>query len=406
MPFRPVLLGSDLGVYSLARSFHETYGVRSTVVTNQPRGPINDSRILDVELAGAGASEDRRVSLLTEIAERHPGSILILLPCDETSLDLVERRRADLESLYHIAAAEPEALARARDKRTLDDVCRLLGLAVPVSITALPRQLAAGEVDAAGLTLPVVVKPTLSGRYESLRFEGKKKVYTAATWNDVIEFARKLSAVGFDEPVLVQEFIPGDDTWGRTVTCFIDRQHRPTLVASGQLLLGMHSPTMIGNSAAILTMDIPETRDALDILGHLGYTGFANFDLKVDPRDGIARFLDLNARIGRPNHYVTVAGMSAALAVVEDVLEVAAPRFQRGSREGVFSYLPLPLLLRYLREGELRRRVRRAWRGADAHPLHYRADSNLRRFAYRWLNMANLTRGYLRDYPRPLDTSL
>src|SRR5690606_5764840 len=77
--FRPVLLGTDLGVYSIARSFHEAYGVRSIVVSNQSRGPVDHSRILDNVLVGAGASEDQTVAALVDVARRHAGTPLLLL---------------------------------------------------------------------------------------------------------------------------------------------------------------------------------------------------------------------------------------------------------------------------------------------------------------------------------------
>ena len=34
-PFRAVIMGSDLGVYSLARAFHEAYGTTSVVVAQR-----------------------------------------------------------------------------------------------------------------------------------------------------------------------------------------------------------------------------------------------------------------------------------------------------------------------------------------------------------------------------------
>ena len=51
-------------------------------------------------------------------------------------------------------------------------------------------------------------------------------------------------------------------------------------------------------------------------LGRDGYRGYANFDVKVDPRDGLAKFFEVNPRIGRNNYSVTGAGANVARFVV------------------------------------------------------------------------------------------
>ena len=44
---QPVILGADIGVYALARSFHEAYGVRSYVVSGAALGPVAHSQIIE-----------------------------------------------------------------------------------------------------------------------------------------------------------------------------------------------------------------------------------------------------------------------------------------------------------------------------------------------------------------------
>lgn len=408
--FRPVIMGSDLGVYSLARAFHEAYGVTSLVVSNSPRGPIMNSSIIETRFAGAGAAADEVIALLAQIADEHASSTLLLLPTAEHELDLVGEHWDELSALYVIPYSPPEVMRRSRDKRMLDEVCAELGLPVPRGV----------QIDLAGadhdgwtpptldLTYPVVLKPANSGVHTQLSFPGKRKVYLANGAREVQSVLEALIAAGYRDPMVVQELVPGDDTWGRTVTCYIDQSGRITLMASGQLLLGMHSPTMIGNSVAVLTEPQDElTEQAEQIVAKFGLRGFVNFDLKIDERDGEARFFDLNARIGRPNHYLLVAGVNPAIAIVEDHLLDGPGRVQRHNRVGVYSYLPRLWLNRYLPTG-LRRRVAIAWRrtkpGPD--PLVYRADRHPRRWLYRMMATVNLIRSYRRFYPRPTQTGI
>lgn len=414
--FRPVLLGTDLGVYSIARSFHEAYGVRSIVVSNQRRGPVDSSRIIENVLAGAGASEQRLLDTLLGVAAAHPGTPLLLIVNAEHEVELLVRHRELLEQHFVIPFARNEALLAAADKSALDQACARLGLAVPATqAVELPAEPASWRPPSIDVAFPVVLKPAVSAEHLLASFPGKRKVYTADTQAEAEAVLRLLAGAGLSGSVLVQELVPGDDTQGRTVTCYLDRSGAATLVASGRLLLGLHAPTMIGNSATILTEAYPELeRQAVAIMRELGVTGFANFDLKVDPRDGVARFLDLNPRIGRPNYYLNVAGRNPARAVVEDFREELGlppgpdgPMYPAQQQVGVYSYLPWQLVRRYLPERGLRRRVARIqWTRRFTHPLAYPLDRNPRRWWYRMASTLNLVRDFRRHYPRPTATSL
>src|SRR5690625_2077571 len=56
--YSPVILGGDYGAYSLARAFHERYGVRSTVVSKMGAGAVGHSRIIDSVVMGAAFRDE------------------------------------------------------------------------------------------------------------------------------------------------------------------------------------------------------------------------------------------------------------------------------------------------------------------------------------------------------------
>ena len=45
--FQPLLFGGDINVYSVARAFHEAYGVKSIAYGYYPSGPAYGSDIID-----------------------------------------------------------------------------------------------------------------------------------------------------------------------------------------------------------------------------------------------------------------------------------------------------------------------------------------------------------------------
>lgn len=410
LEFRPVIMGSDLGVYSLARAFHEAYGVQSTVVSNSPRGPILNSAIIQPRYAGAGASPQQTLAVLERVAAEHRDVRLLLLPTAEHELDLVAEHWRHLSQWYVIPGADPEVLARSRDKRLLEETCDRLGLLVPRSVPIDLRvpggAWSAQEVD---LTYPVVLKPATSGDYSQLPSTAHPKVQVATCAAQVQQVIDDLAGAGYAGTMLAQELIPGDETASRMVTCYVDRDGRITLMASAQFLLGMHTPAMLGVSVAVLTEPQPDlVAQAEMIVADLELRGFVNFDLKIDPRDGRARFLDLNARVGRSNHHLLIAGVNPAVAIVEDYLLDGPGRIQTQDRVGVYAAVPRFWLNRYLPDPQLRARVRSRWRSTtpSRHPLAYRADRNVRRWWYRMLATVNLIRSFRTHYPSPTETGL
>ena len=108
------------------------------------------------------------------------------------------------------------------------------------------------------------------------------------------------------------------------------------------------------------------------LLDHVDYVGFANVDLKADPRNGTAYFLELNPRLGRNNHYVTAAGGSYPEHIVADLIDGAPLERVRAEEQHLYSILPTRLVKHYVTEPELRAQLDSAVRahGVD-NPYRY-----------------------------------
>ena len=68
---QPVLLGGDFGVYALARSFHEAYGVNSIVLSHAPTVAISRSAFCRVEPIVAHASDEELLATLGKLADTY-----------------------------------------------------------------------------------------------------------------------------------------------------------------------------------------------------------------------------------------------------------------------------------------------------------------------------------------------
>ncbi len=415
--FQPVILGADIGVYALARAFHEGYGARSVVVSLTVTGPVADSTILENVVLGGDATPEQMVAALRDVAARFGGGSggeeapqLLLLANTDWLVRFLVTHRAELEQWYTVPFLGEELLARLADKARFAELCTELGIATPRTVvqdfTAAAD--AAWAPVAVDLPFPVIAKAANSADYERLSFPGKKKVYQVDSAAELEALWRTLAAAGFGGRFVVQEMIPGDDTQMRSITCYVDTRGVVTLSCCAHVLLEEHTPSGLGNPAAMITGRFDDMLEqAHRLLLGTGYVGFANFDVKVDPRDGSAQFFEVNPRIGRNNHYVLAAGANPARFLVEDRVDGAAVEPVVVEREVLYSIVPHRLLLRYVLDPTLRAKVVGLIRArATAHPLRYRPETRLRRRLYVLAASVNQVRKFRRHYPEVTGTGL
>lgn len=409
-PFHPVLLGTDQGIYALARAFHESYGVRSTIVARAVTGGIAWSRIADVvELSKDGGQDEVVETLLAqgrELRERAPGVPLLLLCNADSHAQLFAEYAEQLGELFVFPHLSEQTLTQVADKTHFAAICERLGLTTPrTSVVSFAGADEPGWVpDPVDVPFPAVAKPDNGASYENLRFPGYRKIWFLDTPQEWEELAATLAGAGFRDDFLVQELIPGDDTHQLSVVAYVDRHRTVTAIATAQVLLGEHHPMALGNPAAMITTPMTELMDAAErILGEVDYWGFANIDAKIDPRTGQTCFMEMNPRMGRNNYYATAAGADIAGAVVDDVVHGIRRSPRRGMREILYCIVSPLMLLHYVRDPQLRRRVLAAARRRTVHPLLYER-LNLRRLGYVLVQQANHVRKFARYYPRPTES--
>lgn len=289
-------------------------------------------------------------------------------------------------------------------------LCESLGIPTPRTIvqdfsSADEAEWHPAEVSELGY--PLIAKPAFSAEYKELKMENKKKVWVIADQEEASQLWENLRNAGFRGQFLAQELIPGDDTAMRSLTAYVDRNKRVVLTGSARVLLEDHAPTMLGNPVAMITEEFPEMMEqAIKLLETVGYSGFANFDIKVDPRDGRAVFFEVNPRIGRNCYYLTAAGKNPMKTAVRDLIFERNLEPERAEKEVLYTLLPHRLLLRYIRdEIQLKRVKQLIAEKRFMNPLHSKRETNLRRAVLLRIQDFNQFRKYAKFYPEPTDSS-
>ncbi|WP_243118204.1 ATP-grasp domain-containing protein [Actinomyces wuliandei] len=406
----PVLLGGDIGVYALARCFHEAYRVRPVCIAPRPTQVLTRSRIVRTVALGEHSEPGDYVEAALDVARRTPGARRVLLANTDWHIRVINDHRQVLAEHFEIPVASAAVAARVSDKAVFAQVCEELGVPTPSTVVQDFTGADAQDwepTDTAALGYPQIAKPASSAEYNDLRMEGKKKVFVVADAQEAGALWRRLRSAGFRSRFLAQELVGGDDTSMRSLTAYVDSRGRAVLTGSARVLLEDHAPTMLGNPVSMITEPFTEmTEQAIRLLEHVGYRGFANFDIKVDPRDGRALFLEVNPRIGRNCYYMAAAGHNPVTFAVRDLVLGREVEPARVDQEVLYSLLPHRLLRRYLREEALRSRVDAlVSSGRTTNPLRYHRDRSLRRGLVVSAQELNQYRKFARYYPQATDTS-
>ncbi|MGL3805715.1 carboxylate--amine ligase [Paeniglutamicibacter sp. R2-26] len=416
--FVPVILGGDIGTYSLAREFHEAYGVTSVGVPAGGNGIIENSVALDLRPAGSILDEDNVVAHLLALGReltsegRNPRPLLL---CGSLDLHvmLITRRREELEAYFTIPYVELETMESAALKENFYALCQQLGIPHPVTVAYDP---ATDPASLPGdLPFPLIGKPSDSSAWISAKFEGKQKIHTINSRAELDDLLGKIQASGYGESYVLQELIAGGDSNMRLCTFFSSQEGRVEFAGYGEVVVEEHSPLVLGNSAAIVTaVDDTVIEHGRRLLEHLGWTGFSMFDAKLDPRDGVIKFFELNPRLGRNHYYLTAAGANAARFYVREYLgaefdnTVLDPSIVDTNEHGVkvlnvehlYTVLPHALLRRFLGTEVGAKAAALLKAGKVSNPLRYRAEKHPKRQLFLLLNAVNHYRKYKAFPPR------
>jgi len=383
----PVLLGADLNCYNIARAFHERYGVRSHAFGRYRIGVTSNTRILDFTVVPDLDDPESAKSMLLEFAKAHSDKIMIAFGCTDAYVELLAKLKPELSEYYIVPYTDYHLIKRLTDKSRFYELCRRMGIPFPATHVITPE-----DKPEIPFRPPVVIKPAVSAEYWKHEFEGMKKVYIAETVEEALGIISKIRAAGYPENIIVQDRIPGDDSHMYVLTAYCDRNAKVRMMCLGHVLLEEHTPKGLGNHAAIITESNPQLCDRLrSLLEEVGFTGYANFDIKYDSRDDTFRVFEINVRLGRSNYYVTAAGNNVAEYIVRDYLEggfTDADGCKISEREIYWRYIPDCIVYKYSTP-ELASRVRMLKKCGRAYSsLRYGPDlkGNIKRRVYVWLH--------------------
>ncbi len=382
--FQPLLFGGDINVYSVARAFHEAYGVKSVAFGKYVSFPCAYSSIIDYRPCLDNEDEAVFLQNVNNVAAECPDKTVLLVGCGDSYVKLAAHLKDRFPPNVKCNYISGALMDKLTDKEQFYALCDRYGIDHPATFVYDGSM---GHDFALPWKPPYVAKPADGVAYWAAGHSELKKVYICQTWEELLSALDEVYAAGYPGKMILQEFIPGDDTYMRVLTNYSDQRGRVKLMCLGHVLLEEHSPHGIGNHAVIITEHDRGLCDKIrGMLEDLGYVGFSNFDIKFDRRDGKYKAFEINTRQGRSNYYVTGSGHNIAKYLVGDLLEGRDLPLTIAGNRSIWRMIPRRLAFRYIPKryhGEMKALFKA---GADRHSMEYRPDYTLKRVWRIWKN--------------------
>lgn len=402
----PVMLGADLNCYNLARAFHEAYGVKSWCFGRYKMAPTMYSSILHYTALPDLEEDETVIQVLQDFEKAHPDGELYLMACTDRYADMLIRLH-DRFPRYHCPMPPKSIYQEIQKKAEFYQECDRFDIPYPKTVVKTgPVELAQVQADALGFDYPIIIKPSFSSEYFMHEFEGMRKVYVSHSPEESVQIVKTIYSHGYSDKMILQKMVAGGDSNMRVLTCFSDNKGKVRAMCLGHTMVEEHTPTGLGNHAAIVTEDVtkfPVAEKIRKMLETIGYTGFSNFDIKEDGNTGNFYVFEINLRQGRSNYYMTGAGLNLAKLIVEKY-EDPGEDLQVCTQETYWHLIPSAVAFKYTEDKDLVEKARHLEKiGRSSSSLEYRYDEmhNPLRFLIVKEQLRRQFGKFAKYYPKP-----
>lgn len=321
-----VVIGGDYQGLGIARSLGRR-GVPVCVVDDE-RSVARASRFVRHTLRVRDLRDDDAARDALDLAARRFGLHgWVLFPTRDETVAMLARNRDDLAQRFRVPTPGWPAVRSCWDKRETYRIAARLGIGHPR--TWVPR--APSDVAAVEGPGPFVVKPAIKEHF--FHHTGVKawRVERPAQLRDAL---RRATAIAGEGEIIVQELVPGGGEHQYAYCAFVKDGRA---VASMTVRRRRQHPSEFGRASTFVeTVDLPELIEpSLRFLASIGYYGLVELEYKRDPRDGVLKLLDVNARTWGYHSLGAAAGVDFPDLLFRDQTGEALPDHPVTARAGV-----------------------------------------------------------------------
>ena len=392
--FEVLIIGTDANAYYMARCYHEAYNKKAYVLGRNQMSFTKYSNIVNVNYNDRIWEKNEFIKALNNFKRIIPKNTKILvISSNETYTNFLNKNRDNLDKQFIFNYNNPLLIESLIMKDKFYKTYENSNLTFAKTFFYDCKEYKEFNEK---ILYPVIVKPSDVITYNHNDFDGKKKVYRLNTKEEVNDTIKKIVESGYKSTLIIQEYIPGDDSYLFDAVAYSGKDKKVKLISFAQIGLQEHTENMIGNAAVLINgySQYPGVNKMIDIiktfLEEISYEGFCEFDMKYDYRDNTYKVLEINARQGRSSYYITEAGYNLIKVMVDDLIYDKKMEFNVIDKKILLSFIPKGVILKYCKNEKFKNKVLELWK-YRVNPLKYNKDKNMMRVVF-------LIKKYLRYY--------
>lgn len=383
MDFEVLILGSDANAYYMARCCYEAYHKKAYLIGKDRLAFTKFSNILTISYEPDMWNEEKFLEILVDFQKEHDGKKIILISTNETYTEFISKNKEKIHEDYVYNFPSVEVIKSLTNKENFYKTYKNSNLVFPKTIYFDCRNKTS---ILASLEYPVVVKPANVVEFNHLKFEGKNKIYKVETKEELLGTIDKIKAGGYKDKLIIQEFIPGDDSCLFDSVVYVNKNGKVDFITFAQIGLQERTTSMVGNAAVLINGfnttngDVKkQVKEIKKFMESIGYFGFAEIDMKYDSRDNTFKVLEINARQGRCSYYVSSLGKNLVKTIVDDCLYHVKTKFEFLDKQVLLSFVPKGIIKKYIKNKEFKRASLKMWKSVIK-PMDAPLDKNFKRF--------------------------
>jgi predicted ATP-grasp superfamily ATP-dependent carboligase len=273
--------------------------------------------------------EDDVLSALFEVSQRVKEKMVLFCTTD-VHVQFVSRNREVLKRLFEFVLPDHATIDMLMDKRKFYDFAQSHQFSVPKTMCS--KNQIDFEKIASIIPYPCIVKPTYRTAYWSKKFPLEKKVIKADSQR---ELKQKLDdPEALDQPLVFQEWIPGDDQQVYFCLAYIDSEGKFLALFTGKKL--RQYPSLTGNTSIAESI---RQQKLVDITKELFRTaqciGLCSLEFKYDALSDSFKITEPTiGRVDLQEGISTQAGLDIPFIAYQDAIKISQP-FQSNYRIGL-----------------------------------------------------------------------
>ena len=401
METKVLIIGTDINAYYMSRCYHEITGKKADIIGNRA---IPYTSISNPIIVNDFNNKENFKKALIKYGEKNKEYNILLIATSDLYVKMVSEEKSLLEKYYVFNYPDIELVNNLLIKEKFYSIYENMGLDMPKTyIYPCNKNESIQKIKDYFKEYPIIIKPSDGVEYHKLDGEGLAKVYKAHSEEELEKIIKKIENAGYNKNLIIQEFIPGDDSALFDSIFYVGKDKKAKLATFAQIGLQEHTPTGIGNCTVLVNgYDEHGYNEEIvyklkDFIEKIGYQGFAEFDIKYDYRDNKYKVLEINPRQSRSGYYLTACGYNLVKYLIDDLINNKEMKFEIIKNKYILSFVPKKIIKKYIKNEKLKKEIKKLIKNKKiVNPLKYKEDKNFKRKLYLLYRDIN----YLKKYKK------